>query len=48
MHNVCHSGIHANPCFSGMTVRAWSEVMDDAETDPDIGALGYVWWHRPV
>ena len=35
-----NSGIHANPCFSGMTVRAWSEVMDKAETqDPNIGAL---------
>jgi len=35
-----NGGAHANPCFSGMTVRAWSEVLDKAETDaPGVGAL---------
>lgn len=35
-----NAGAHANPCFAGDTVRAWSEVLDRAETDhPDIGAL---------
>ncbi|WP_425040786.1 MaoC family dehydratase [Primorskyibacter sp. S187A] len=35
-----NSGAHANPCFSGDTVRAWSEVLDKAETSaPGIGAL---------
>lgn len=27
-----NAGAHANPCFSGDTVRAWSEVLDKAET----------------
>ncbi|MEO0486208.1 MAG: MaoC family dehydratase [Pseudomonadota bacterium] len=35
-----NSGAHANPCTSGMTVRAWSEVLDRAETaEPSVGAL---------
>ena len=35
-----NAGAHANPCFSGDTVRAWSEVLDIAETDaPGIGAI---------
>jgi len=35
-----NAGAHANPCFSGDTIRAWSEVLDKAETpDPSIGAL---------
>jgi 2-methylfumaryl-CoA hydratase len=35
-----NAGSHANPCFAGDTVRAWSEVLDKAETDaPGVGAL---------
>ncbi len=35
-----NAGAHANPCFAGDTVSAWSEVLDKAETArPDIGAL---------
>ncbi len=35
-----NAGTHANPCFAGDTVRAWSEVLDKAETPvPSIGAL---------
>jgi len=35
-----NAGAHANPCFAGDTVRAWSEVLDKAETAaPGIGAL---------
>ena len=35
-----NAGAHANPCFSGDTVRAWSEVLDKAETAaPGVGAL---------
>ena len=35
-----NAGAHANPCFSGDTVRAWSEVLDKAETNkPGVGAL---------
>ena len=35
-----NGGAHANPCFSGDTVRAWSEVLDKAETPaPGVGAL---------
>jgi 2-methylfumaryl-CoA hydratase len=35
-----NSGTHANPCYAGATVRAWSEVLDRAETAaPGIGAL---------
>ncbi|MBM2323131.1 MULTISPECIES: MaoC family dehydratase [Marivita] len=35
-----NGGAHANPCFSGTTVRAWSEVLDKAETSaPGVGAV---------
>jgi 2-methylfumaryl-CoA hydratase len=35
-----NGGTHANPCFAGDTVRAWSQVLDRAETPaPGVGAL---------
>ncbi|MEO0357857.1 MAG: MaoC family dehydratase [Pseudomonadota bacterium] len=35
-----NGGAHANPCLSGMTIRAWTEVLDRADTDdPSVGAL---------
>ena len=35
-----NSGAHANPCFAGDTIKAWSEVLDKAETSaPGIGAI---------
>jgi 2-methylfumaryl-CoA hydratase len=35
-----NAGSHANPCFAGDTVRAWSEVLDTAETPaPGVGAI---------
>ncbi|MFV1465529.1 MULTISPECIES: MaoC family dehydratase [unclassified Phaeobacter] len=35
-----NGGAHANPCTSGMTIRAWSEVLDKAETAaPGVGAI---------
>ncbi len=35
-----NAGAHANPCLAGDTVRAWSEVLDKAETNaPGVGAL---------
>lgn len=35
-----NGGTHANPCFAGDTVRAWSQVLDRAETTaPGVGAL---------
>jgi 2-methylfumaryl-CoA hydratase len=35
-----NAGAHANPCFAGDTVRAWSEVLDRAGTSaPGVGAL---------
>ncbi len=35
-----NAGAHANPCFAGDTVRAWSEVLDKAEgIVPGTGAL---------
>ena len=35
-----NAGAHANPCFAGDTVRAWSEVLDTAETTaPGVGAI---------
>jgi 2-methylfumaryl-CoA hydratase len=35
-----NGGAHANPCFAGQTVRAWSEVLDKVEMPaPGIGAL---------
>ncbi len=35
-----NGGAHANPCISGDTVRAWSEVLEKAETNaPGVGAI---------
>ncbi len=35
-----NAGAHANPAFAGDTVKAWSEVLDRAETSaPGVGAL---------
>ncbi|SEP14534.1 L-erythro-3-methylmalyl-CoA dehydratase [Salinihabitans flavidus] len=35
-----NGGAHANPCLAGRTVRAWSEVLDKAETPaPGVGAI---------
>lgn len=35
-----NAGAHANPCLSGDTIRAWSEVLDKAETSaPGVGAI---------
>lgn len=35
-----NAGTHANPCFAGDTVSAWSEVLDRAETAaPGVAAL---------
>ena len=35
-----NGGAHVNPCFAGDTLRAWSEVLDKAETAvPGVGAL---------
>jgi 2-methylfumaryl-CoA hydratase len=35
-----NGGAHANPCLAGDTIRAWSEVIDKAETDaPGVGAI---------
>ncbi|MFE3838450.1 MaoC family dehydratase [Pseudogemmobacter sonorensis] len=35
-----NAGAHANPCFAGDTLRAWSEVLDRAGTGaPGVGAL---------
>ena len=35
-----NGGAHANPCFAGDTVNAWSEVLDKAETPaPGVGAV---------
>ena len=35
-----NAGAHANPCFAGDTVRAWSEVLDVAETNaPGVGLI---------
>jgi 2-methylfumaryl-CoA hydratase len=35
-----NGGAHANPAFSGLTVKAWSEVLDKAETAaPGVGAI---------
>lgn len=35
-----NGGAHANPCFAGDTVRAWTEVLDKAETSvPGVGAI---------
>jgi 2-methylfumaryl-CoA hydratase len=35
-----NAGAHANPCFAGDTVRAWSEVLETANTTkPGVGAI---------
>lgn len=35
-----NGGSHANPCFSGDTIRAWSEVLDRAPTNaPGVDAI---------
>ncbi|MGJ8544419.1 MAG: MaoC family dehydratase [Sulfitobacter sp.] len=35
-----NGGAHANPCLAGDTIRAWSEVLDKAETGaPGVGAV---------
>ncbi len=35
-----NGGAHVNPCFAGDTVRAWSEVLDKAQTlVPGVGAI---------
>ncbi|WP_151718731.1 MaoC family dehydratase [Gemmobacter serpentinus] len=35
-----NGGTHANPCFAGDTVKAWSEVLDKAPTAaPGVGAI---------
>ncbi len=35
-----NGGAHANPCLAGNTVKAWSEVLDKAETAaPGVGAI---------
>ncbi len=35
-----NGGTHANPCFAGDTVTAWSEVLDMSETSaPGVGAI---------
>lgn len=35
-----NGGAHANPCFAGDTIRAWTEVLDKAETGaPGVGLL---------
>jgi 2-methylfumaryl-CoA hydratase len=35
-----NAGAHANPCFAGDTITAWSEVLDKADTDaPGVGAI---------
>ena len=35
-----NGGAHANPCLAGDTIRAWSEVLDKAETNaPGVGAI---------
>jgi 2-methylfumaryl-CoA hydratase len=35
-----NGGAHANPCFAGETLRAWTEVLDKADVDaPCVGAV---------
>ncbi|MEM8848743.1 MAG: MaoC family dehydratase [Pseudomonadota bacterium] len=34
-----NAGAHANPCFAGDTIRAWSEVLDRADLAPGLAAL---------
>jgi 2-methylfumaryl-CoA hydratase len=43
-----NAGSHANPCFAGDTVRAWSEVLDTAQTPaPRASARSACGWWRP-
>jgi 2-methylfumaryl-CoA hydratase len=38
--SAINAGSHANPCFAGDTISAWSEVLDKADTAaPGVGAL---------
>lgn len=38
-----NAGAHANPCFAGDTVRAWSEVLDKAEMGgPENAGIGAI------
>ena len=40
MIGALNGGAHANPCFAGDTVRAWTEVLDKAETSAaGVGAI---------
>ena len=35
-----NGGAHTNPCFSRVTIKGWSEVLDKAETAaPSVGAV---------
>lgn len=35
-----NAGAHANPCFSGDTIKVWSEVLDKADSEtPGVGAI---------
>lgn len=35
-----NAGAHANPCYSGDTIKCWSEVLDKSETAaPGVGAI---------
>ncbi len=35
-----NGGAHANPCFAGDTIRAWTEILDKADVDaPGVGAV---------
>jgi 2-methylfumaryl-CoA hydratase len=35
-----NGGTHANPCYAGDTIKAWTEVLDKAETAaPGVGAI---------
>ena len=34
-----NAGAHANPCFAGTTIRAFTEVLEVAEPRPGIGAM---------
>ena len=42
-----NGGAHANPCYGGDTIRAWSEVLDKAETPPRALARCACGWSRP-
>ena len=34
-----NGGTHASPCFGGMTVFAWSKILDKIEVSDSIGAM---------